>query len=541
MLCVQRVNRDPRTLTPRTVASEDGVGQDGHRSGNGAAEEHEMGAGPVGRAAVDIGGAQPARLAAEQSEGTTVLAPVPRPPARRGWPSAATVRGKSIQIVADAIAVFLAQWIVWHFARGGRHVPLDPVLWTAAPLTFLLVFGRMRLYSARSVALALEELRSIVYGCLLSSLIVGYLVAHNSNFPALKSRYVLLLAILSMVFVTIERRMTRHYFSRRRAHGRGTRPTVLVGAGPDCSALESVIRANPDLGYRIVARCAPIGSRNATEASKEIVEAVQRTDASTLLVAQNALDGESTKALARVLHDCGVRVELSSGLAGIDATRLTVASIAGRPIFYLEPTVQRGWRALAKRSFDIVVSTIVLVITSPIVALAALVIKLNDRGPVFFRQERVGKGGTPFLMVKMRTMVPDAEARLPELEALNEGSGPMFKMKRDPRVTRVGRILRKLSIDELPQCWNVLKGDMSMVGPRPALPREVGQWRPEVRERLRVKPGITGMWQVSGRSDSSFDDYVRLDLYYVDNWNLVYDLAIIAKTIPAILHTSGAY
>lgn len=515
-----------------------------------------MGAGPVGRPALDIGDAsaedpaplEPCEPAGPEQfarvagpDGARLLAPVARPPARPGRPSGATLRGKSIQLGADVVAVSLAMYIVYRVARGGSAVPLDPVLWTAAPITFIVVFSRLRLYAARSVALALEELRNVVYGCLLASLIVGYLVAHDSAFSALKSRYVLLLAVLSMVLVTAERRVTRHYFSRRRAQGRGSRPTVLVGAGPDCDALEAVIRANPDLGYRIVARCAPIGSRVAAEASKEIVAAVQHTDASTLLVAQNALDGETTKALARVLHDCGVRVELSSGLAGIDATRLTVASIAGRPIFYLEPTAQRGWRALAKRCFDVAVSAFVLIVTAPVLALAALLIAVSDRGPVFFRQERVGKDGVLFLMVKLRTMVADAEAQLADLEPLNEASGPMFKMKRDPRVTPVGRILRKLSIDELPQCWNVLKGDMSMVGPRPALPREVDQWRPEVRERLRVKPGITGMWQVSGRSDASFDDYVRLDLYYVDNWNLVYDLAIIAKTVPAILHTSGAY
>ena len=157
-----------------------------------------------------------------------------------------------------------------------------------------------------------------------------------------------------------------------------------------------------------------------------------------------------------------------------------------------------------------------------------------------FHQERVGKDGVPFRLHKLRTMVPDAEERLAELKALNEASGPMFKMADDPRVTRVGRFIRATSIDELPQLWNVVRGDMSLVGPRPALPHETEEWDSLLAQRLRVKPGITGMWQVHGRSDTSFEDYTRLDLYYVDNWSLTTDLAIMLKTVPAVVFRQGA-
>jgi exopolysaccharide biosynthesis polyprenyl glycosylphosphotransferase len=199
-----------------------------------------------------------------------------------------------------------------------------------------------------------------------------------------------------------------------------------------------------------------------------------------------------------------------------------------------------GWRARAKRSFDVVGAIVALVLASPLLLLTAIAIKLDSRGPVLFRQQRVGKDGEPFDLLKFRSMVVGAEDRLHELQELNEASGPLFKMAEDPRVTRVGRVLRRLSIDEIPQFWTVLRGKMSIVGPRPALPTEVHAWSPALHQRLRVKPGSTGMWQVSGRSDATFDDYVRLDLYYVDNWSLITDLVIMAKTIPTVLSRKGA-
>jgi exopolysaccharide biosynthesis polyprenyl glycosylphosphotransferase len=208
---------------------------------------------------------------------------------------------------------------------------------------------------------------------------------------------------------------------------------------------------------------------------------------------------------------------------------------------YLEPRRPVGWRSAAKRAFDLVLTSLGLLLVTPIAALMSVAIKLDSRGPVIFRQTRVGRDGRPFDVWKFRTMCVDAEAKIEELRALNETDGPLFKMKEDPRVTRVGRLLRKTSIDELPQLVNVLRGEMSLVGPRPALPAELLHWDPQLHARLRVKPGITGMWQVSGRSDASFEAYSRLDLYYVDNWSLMDDLTILAKTIPTVLFGRGAY
>ena len=196
--------------------------------------------------------------------------------------------------------------------------------------------------------------------------------------------------------------------------------------------------------------------------------------------------------------------------------------------------------AVATRTFDVTIAAIALVLTAPVVFISAIALKFDTRGPVLFRQTRVGRDSADFPVLKLRTMVTDAEDRLADLLASNEADGPLFKMKDDPRVTRVGRFLRATSIDELPQLWNVLRGDMSLVGPRPALPHETESWDALLAHRLRVKPGITGMWQVSGRSDSSFEDYTRLDLYYVDNWSLATDVAILARTVPAVLLRRGA-
>jgi len=233
-------------------------------------------------------------------------------------------------------------------------------------------------------------------------------------------------------------------------------------------------------------------------------------------------------------------VEMTSGLRDVTPERMTVRPLGRHPVVYLEPARRYGWRAVAKRIFDLALSSVALVCTAPVLLIAAMAIKLSSPGPVLFRQVRAGRDGKPFYVLKLRTMVVDAEARLAELMEHNESDGPLFKMREDPRITTVGRFLRKLSIDELPQLWNVVRGDMSLVGPRPALQTEVEEWGDELHERLRVRPGITGMWQVSGRSDAGFAEYQRLDLFYVDNWSILIDLGILLRTVPAVVTGRGA-
>lgn len=253
------------------------------------------------------------------------------------------------------------------------------------------------------------------------------------------------------------------------------------------------------------------------------------------------LDPKSLRRLGWELAARNVGLIMAPALTDIAGPRIHTQQVAGLPLIHVTtPTLEAGQR-VAKRLFDVVVSATLIVITAPLMAVIAGLIKLESRGPVLFRQERVGIEGTHFGMLKFRSMVADAELRLTDLAHLNEGNGVLFKIRNDPRVTRVGGFIRKFSLDELPQFFNILTGSMSLVGPRPPLPREVDAYERDARRRLLVKPGLTGLWQVSGRSNLSWQDSVRLDLYYVENWSLAGDLVIILRTVRAVFHGSGAY
>jgi exopolysaccharide biosynthesis polyprenyl glycosylphosphotransferase len=323
----------------------------------------------------------------------------------------------------------------------------------------------------------------------------------------------------------------------------------LAGTGDEAAALASMIADQPELGYRIVALIgdadnlhpALVGLAPVLDPRTKVAEQVRMAGAAGVLVATTDVDLDTVNRLSRTLPDAGIHVELSSSLKDIDAARLSIRPLGRFPVVYVEPVHRTGWRTGAKRSFDVSLAAVALVVTAPLWLVIAAALKLTSRGPVLFKQERVGRRGRRFQVYKFRTMVVDAEQLLVDLARVNEADGPLFKLRRDPRVTQVGRVLRKLSLDELPQLLNVVKGEMSLVGPRPALPREVTQWGPELFDRLRVQPGITGMWQVNGRSNSSFAEYQRWDLYYVDNWSIWRDLAILAKTVPVVLSSKGAY
>jgi len=289
-----------------------------------------------------------------------------------------------------------------------------------------------------------------------------------------------------------------------------------------------------DTAYGAVAPVPVLGEWN------DAITLMNEVGANGVIIATSAIDVPLANRLARELMELGFHVELTSGLVDISAKRLIARPLGRRPVLYVEPVRRLGWRAAAKRTFDLLVASGLLTLVSPILIIAAIAIKLDSAGQVFFRQQRLGRNGRPFDVLKLRTMVVGADQLKEVLQLRNDADGPLFKMRDDPRVTRVGRFLRTRSIDELPQLWNVLRGEMSIVGPRPAIPSEVLGWSEDLQHRLRVKPGITGMWQVNGRSSSSFADYERYDLYYVDNWSLLADLAILLKTIPVVLFRRGA-
>jgi exopolysaccharide biosynthesis polyprenyl glycosylphosphotransferase len=462
-------------------------------------------------------------------------------------------KSKSVLIASDVAAISLAMaaaFVLRRFFPGDpKAIPTSEhaYLGAASLPVWIVLFSRYRLYSARFTASRLDESGRIAHAC---GACVGLMTVVSYMLKMEVARgWLLLTMMLAFASVSSEREVLRRLFDRLRRAGRLRRPIVIVGTNDEARALESMLTNSPALGYSVVGfvddnvsiGTAIASGRTVIGGLSDIADVVREANATGVMIATTALDLGTSNRLARQLLDAGIHVEMSAGLRDIAAERLTVRPLGRFPVMYLEPVRRTGWRSAAKRAFDVSTAAAVLLASIPVMVMAAIAIKLTSRGPVFFGQARVGRDGVPFRVLKFRTMVVDAEQLLVDLRAQNEADGPLFKMKHDPRVTSVGRVLRRLSIDELPQLLNVIRGDMSVVGPRPALAKELVEWSPEVHNRLRVKPGITGMWQVHGRSNASFDEYVRLDLYYVDNWSLLTDLAIVAKTVPTVLLSRGAY
>lgn len=464
-------------------------------------------------------------------EEVPLLAPVERAKA-----SARTVKAKAGLVSADLLVSILAFVAADQLVDSGSDRVLGAFVFVMA-VTFWLARGR--LYSSRFITRRADEIRRIIDAVALSTATVA---AAAFTFDLEVSReWVGLAALFVAVGLSLEREGFRRRYGSLRASGKLSRKVIMVGDNAESHQLESMFAEDRALGYQIMERIDPKQSNDAKHLVTATLAAARKHGAGGVLVAATGIDTRSSNRLIRDLIDSGIHVELSSTLADIAPKRLTVRPLGRFPVVYVEPVQRHGWRAVAKRVFDMLASFIACVVLAPIFALVALLIKKGSDGPVLFKQSRVGKDGLPFEVLKFRTMVVNAEELMADLMEDNEGAGPLFKMKDDPRVTKIGSFLRKTSLDELPQLWNVVRGEMSLVGPRPALASEMAEWDADLYGRLRVRPGITGMWQVSGRSETTFEEYTRLDLYYVDNWSLVVDLAILAKTIPAVLKSDGAY
>jgi exopolysaccharide biosynthesis polyprenyl glycosylphosphotransferase len=317
---------------------------------------------------------------------------------------------------------------------------------------------------------------------------------------------------------------------------------VVAGEAAETAGLVDFLEVNPEAGFHAVAVVGepPVLS----DGTAEVVpwmggldhagDVVRRTGAAGVLVAVNGLGSPALNQLVLTMTSAGTPIYLSTGLTGVSGARLQTIPLAHEPISLVRPPHHSTLQAAGKRALDIVMAALLLVVTAPVMAVAAVLIKVHDRGPVLFRQVRIGRDGEPFTLLKMRTMEVDAEARLAELRHRNERHGPLFKVSSDPRITPIGNLLRATAIDELPQLFNVLVGRMSIVGPRPALPSEIVEFDDELQRRHLVKPGVTGLWQVEANHKASFEEYRRLDLFYVDNWSVAMDVAVMIDTVPAI-------
>jgi len=268
---------------------------------------------------------------------------------------------------------------------------------------------------------------------------------------------------------------------------------------------------------------------------------LDRNGIDTVVISSTAYDHDVLARLIGSLRDRNVDIQMSTGLLDVITSRVQIREVSGIPLISLRGVAFSPGRRFVKRAFDLVVGGLIVLVGLPVWLLIALAVRLDSRGPVFYRQMRVGRRGGVFGMYKFRSMCDGADARLEELREHNEATGPLFKMHNDPRVTRVGRFLRKYSLDEFPQILNVMRGEMSLVGPRPPLPNEVDTYSDYHWRRMEVPPGMTGLWQVSGRSTLTFDDMVRLDLLYIENWSVGFDMSLMLRTIPAVLLPEGAY
>ncbi|CCQ45013.1 exopolysaccharide biosynthesis polyprenyl glycosylphosphotransferase family protein [Pseudarthrobacter siccitolerans] len=360
---------------------------------------------------------------------------------------------------------------------------------------------------------------------------------------------------VGLIGLILSRWLLRQHLHVARMAGSSMSRLLLLGGPSAVSHLAASLERSKEAGYLPVAAYTPgvsnpppvepksglpiLGSDPDTHA---IMEAIRASRADAVAISAGVqLHPQTLRLLGWELAAQNVGLIMAPALTDIAGPRIHTQPVAGLPLIHVTTPSLEGGQRVAKRLFDVVVSGLLILVTSPLMAVVALMVKLDSSGPVLFKQERVGIEGQHFHMLKFRSMVSDAEDRLESLSNLNEGAGVLFKIKNDPRITRVGKFLRTYSLDELPQLFNILSGSMSLVGPRPPLPKEVAAYEHEVRRRLLVRPGLTGLWQVSGRSNLSWQDSVRLDLYYVENWSLASDLVIILRTARAVFHNSGAY
>lgn len=360
---------------------------------------------------------------------------------------------------------------------------------------------------------------------------------------------------LGLVALSVNRRLARAYVSAQRRRGRYLTAVLAVGELRSVAVLARSLTQHPADGYTVVGVCTPggpqrghlvvpdLGRLRVFPYEDDIRYAIAASQADTVaLTSTGVLGPDGVHDLSWQLEELGVDLVVSPGIVDVAGPRLTVRPVADLPLIQVDKPQYQGAKQFQKRAFDVCFSLLALLAAGPIMAVAAVAVKVTSPGPVFYRSERTGLDGLPFQMIKFRTMVVDADRQLAQLVGLNDSvGGVLFKIRKDPRVTRAGRWLRRYSIDELPQFINVLRGEMSVVGPRPPLPCEVETYDQRVRRRLLVRPGITGLWQISGRSDLSWEDSVRLDLSYVENWSMLSDLAIAAKTVSAIGGGKGAY
>jgi exopolysaccharide biosynthesis polyprenyl glycosylphosphotransferase len=473
---------------------------------------------------------------------TSVFDPVERAHQRRAtWIRPLVMRS----VVGDAMVAAVVTAVCAFSLKQVR--PLSLPIGAAAAVVWVLAVLFCRGYEARRLGDGPDEFQSLLrasFGVVAGLGVVAY------SFQVLLPRRMVLLAVpLIAVLCVVNRHLIRKELHNRRYDGKAMRRTLIVGEPTAVREVVGDLAAVKHHGYEIVGACVPVPGPEIAEnldpivmgGISEVPQVVVDNDIDTVIVVGSQLSGTPLRRLSWALEQTGADLVVAPGLVEVTGPNVQLRPSAGLSLLLVEPPSARMGRMLLKSLIDRAVGIVMLLVAAPVIVVAALLVKLTSKGPAFFPQHRIGLDGDIFKMWKLRSMVVDAEARKAELEALSDRDGLMFKMHADPRITKVGAVLRRFSLDELPQLWNVVRGDMSLVGPRPPLPSEYEAYHDAVHRRLRVRPGLTGLWQVSGRADLTWEESVRMDLRYVDNWSIALDLQILWKTARAVLKGSGAY
>ena len=448
---------------------------------------------------------------------------------------------RQVLATGDAAAIATGFAVVTSVAAAFGGFRASELLYTVAAVSIgLLSLYRLGLWNAHKIAVRSVELGGLVRAS--GAILGGILVIDRIVGPALRLRWIVVAAVLAGALLILWRSVVRSYFAIGRRQGRFVQPTIVVGTDERAMELVRLAAVHPEAGMAVVG---VIGNRHDTVAAghgdlwlgelADVRSIVATAAAERIVVSSGDIAAADLAALIAAEHDGGPEVVVHAGLPGIDASRVTVSAAAHATLLHVESGAPSLVARAAKRTFDIVVAGALLLVAAPVLAIVAVLVKKEDGGPVLFRQQRVGRDDAEFGMFKFRTMCVDAEAKLAAMQADNQRSGPLFKLARDPRVTRIGHVLRRTSLDELPQLLNVLTGDMSLVGPRPALRREVDEFPAELHARHAVRPGITGLWQVEARDNPEFEAYQRLDLHYVENWSPALDVAVLLGTAEQLL------
>ncbi|WP_255362426.1 sugar transferase [Blastococcus aurantiacus] len=457
-------------------------------------------------------------------------------------------------VVTDALSALLAALAGFavRFAPADTAAPGYASVWTLALLPVVWVGAMVvaRSYEERFLWVGPEEFRRVFFAAMMLLATVGTV---SWAFRLEVARGFVIVAVpLVTVFTLLQRYVQRKMLHRARRRGERLQTTILVGHRNAVAALDEQLEREAHHGYRVIGCCLPADQYDPTADAfnglpvlgelDEVAAVVAKYEVDTVAVLPcPELDGPALRRLGWDLEKTRAELLLAPAVTEIVGPRVRIRPVCGLPLLHMERPELTGARRIVKNLFDRTSASLGVFFLLPVLLGIALAVKVTSRGPVFYSQQRVGRDGEVFSMLKFRSMVAGADRMVKDLSHGDEGNGVLFKMKADPRVTRVGKLLRRYSLDELPQLFNVIRGEMSLVGPRPPLPTEVERYGFDMHRRFLVKPGLTGLWQVSGRSDLSWDDSVRIDVRYVENWSLTFDFMILWKTVGAVLRGSGAY